>query len=132
MAIRVFHVDAPDRMMPPIISKDARLVVWPGTGSMSANMNYVKLEPGEANAPHIHAASEDTIFILEGSGTIRDYDHDLALPFEAGVALHVPVGVRHAVAADRGAPIVSVGGPTPADWGMLKAGGLWPARVAAE
>jgi quercetin dioxygenase-like cupin family protein len=126
MAIRVFHIDRPDRMMPAIISKDARLIVWPGTGSMSANMNYVKLEPGEANIPHIHAESEDTIFILEGRGTIRDFDHDLELGFEAGCALHVPVGVRHAVAADRGARIVSVGGPTPADWGMLKKGGLWP------
>ena len=29
-------------------------------------MNYVVLEPGEENIPHIHKESEDTIFILEG------------------------------------------------------------------
>lgn len=127
MAIRVFHRDKPDRML-PIISKDARLVVWPGVGALTANMNYVRLEPGEANVPHIHKESEDTIFILEGRGTIRDFDHDLALPFEAGQALHVPVGVKHAVAADRGSPIVSVGGPCPADYGMLKAVGAWPLK----
>ncbi len=125
MAIRIFHRDKPDAML-PIISKDARLVVWPGVGAMTANMNYVRLEPGEANVPHIHKESEDTIFILEGRGTIRDFDNDLELPFESGVALHVPVGVKHAVAADRNSHIVSVGGPCPADFGMLKAVGAWP------
>ena len=110
--------------MPPIVSKDARFVVWLGTGSKTANMNFVKIEPGEANIPHIHAESEDTIFILEGKGTIRDFDHDLALEFEAGNALHVPVGVKHAVSADRGVGIISVGGPAPADYGMLRAAGI--------
>ncbi len=124
MAIRVFHADRPDRIMPPIISKDARLVVWPGVGAETANMNFVRLEPGEANIPHIHPRSEDTIFILEGGGTIRDFDHDLALEFQAGQALHVPVGVRHAVAADRGVGVTSVGGPCPADYDMFKAAGI--------
>ena len=124
MAIRVFHVDKPDVILPPIISKDARLVVWPGAGAETANMNYVRLEPGEANIPHIHERSEDTIFILEGRGTLRDYDHGLELQFEAGNALQVPVGVKHAVAADRGVGIVSVGGPCPADHAMLKAAGI--------
>ena len=124
MAIRVFHADRPDRMMPPIISRDARLVVWPGVGAETANMNFVRLVPGEANTPHIHARSEDTIFILEGEGTIRDFDHDLALAFRAGQALQVPAGVRHAVAADRGVGVVSVGGPCPADYDMLQAAGI--------
>ena len=65
-------------------------------------MNYVVLEPGEANVPHIHTISEDTIFILEGEGTIRDYTNNIELPFHAGCAVHVPVGIKHAVAADRG------------------------------
>ena len=37
-----------------------------------------------------------------------------------GQVIHVPVGVRHAVAADRGSPVVSVGGPCPADLAMLR------------
>ena len=123
MAIRVLHVDKPDVILPPIISKDARLVAWAGIGAETANMNFVRLEPGEANIPHIHARSEDTIFVLEGKGTIRDFDNDLELPFEAGQALQVPVGVRHAVAADRGVGTRSVGGPCPADYDMLKAAG---------
>jgi hypothetical protein len=53
MAIRVFHRDAPSLML-DLISKDARFVVWPGTGAWHANMNYVRLEPGEANMHHVH------------------------------------------------------------------------------
>ena len=32
------HCDKPDRLM-PMISRDARLIVWPGVGAMTANMN---------------------------------------------------------------------------------------------
>lgn len=127
MAIRVFHRDKPDRMM-PIISRDARLVVWPGVGAMTANMNYVRMEPGEANVPHIHVESEDTIFILEGHGTVEDFDNGTKLPFHTGQAIHVPVGVKHAVAADQGVRVVSTGGPCPPDFRMLKAMGAWPKK----
>lgn len=129
MAIRIFHRDHPTLRL-PFISKDARFVVWPGVGAWNANMNYVVLEPGEANVPHIHTISEDTIFILEGEGTIHDLTHDIHLPFHAGCAVHVPAGVQHAVAADRGARIVSVGGPSPADVPLLKKVGAIPADAA--
>ena len=46
--------------------------------------------------------SEDTIYILEGEGTVTDFDHDLKLDFQAGDVIHVPPGVKHAVAADKG------------------------------
>ncbi|MGI9491459.1 MAG: cupin domain-containing protein [Geminicoccaceae bacterium] len=122
MAIRVFHKDKPDRYL-PVISKDARLVVWPGVGAETANMNYVRMEPGEANQPHIHASSEDTIFILEGKGSVEDFDHGRRQSFEAGQVIHIPPGLKHAVSADRGVGVVSVGGPCPADYAMLKAVG---------
>lgn len=122
MSIRVFHRDNPSLYL-PLISKDARFVVWPGVGAWTANMNYVRLEPGEANVPHIHSESEDTIFILEGSGTIHDYTNGFSLPFHAGCAVHVPIGIKHAVAADKGVRVVSVGGPSPADVPLLKAVG---------
>ena len=130
MAIRIFHRDHPSLRL-PLISKDARFVVWPGIGAWHANMNYVVLEPGEANVPHIHSISEDTIFILEGKGTIRDYTNNIELPFHAGCAVHVPVGVKHAVAADRGVTVVSVGGPSPADVPLLKAVGALSPDAAA-
>lgn len=130
MAIRVFHRDHPTLRL-PLISKDARFIVWPGTGAWNANMNYVRLEPGEANIPHIHTLSEDTIYILDGEGTVYDHTNGLSLPFHAGCVVHVPVGIKHAVAADRGVGIVSVGGPSPADVPMLKAAGALRADAQA-
>ena len=123
LGIRIFHRDEPDLRL-PFISKDARFVVWLGVGAETANMNYVRMEPGEANVPHIHEYSEDTIFILEGEGTIRDFDNDRVLEFRAGQAIHVPPGVKHAVAADRGVEVVSVGGPAPADKPLLRRAGV--------
>jgi mannose-6-phosphate isomerase-like protein (cupin superfamily) len=122
-AIDLFHRDKPDLMM-PIIARDARLVVWAGRGSQTANMNYVDMQPGERNIPHLHAGSEDTLYVLDGRGTIEDLTHGVEIPFEAPCAVHVPVGVMHAVKADRGSRIESVGGPAPVDWNMLvKVGG---------
>jgi quercetin dioxygenase-like cupin family protein len=117
--LRLFHRDRPSRRV-PLISSDARLVVWPGVGAHTANMNYVVLQPGEANVAHRHSESEDTIMILEGRGTVDDLTHDLSLEFEAGDVIHVPVGLEHRVKADRGARIVSVGGPCPPDQAMLR------------
>jgi len=119
MSIRVFHRDRPSLKL-PLISKDARFVVWPGVDAWNANVNYVVLEPGEANVPHIHPISEDTIFILEGEGTAVDHTNDLSIPFHAGCIVHVPVGIKHSVHADRGSRIVSVGGPAPADVLLLR------------
>ena len=124
VAVRVFHRDQPDKLM-PMIASDARLVVWPGVGADRANMNYVRMQPGEANVPHVHESSEDTIFVMEGKGTIADLDNGAEHEFEAGQVIHVPAGIRHQVRGDRGAEIVSVGGPCPADFALLRAAGLW-------
>jgi quercetin dioxygenase-like cupin family protein len=125
MAVRIFHCDEPGALM-PMIASDARLVVWPGAGAERANMNYVRMQPGEANVPHIHENSEDTIFVLEGRGSIADLDNDTVHEFEAGQVVHVPAGLEHQVRGDRGAEIVSVGGPCPADFKLLSTIGLWP------
>jgi quercetin dioxygenase-like cupin family protein len=118
VAVHVF--DCEDGGIPlPMIAKRARLVVWPGTGSRTANMNYVDMEPGEANVPHSHPESEDTIFIVSGQGTVQDYDNDAEHVIRAGDVVHVPIGVVHAVRADRGSGILSVGGPSPTDYHML-------------
>jgi quercetin dioxygenase-like cupin family protein len=127
VAVRVFHRDEPDARL-PMIASDARLVVWPGVGAHRANMNYVRMQPGEANVPHVHERSEDTIFVLAGRGTIADLDNGAELEFESGQAIHIPPGVEHQVRGDRGAEIVSVGGPCPADLGLLRAARLWPAQ----
>lgn len=129
MSIRVFHRDRPTLRL-PLISRDARFVVWPGVDAWNANLNYVVLEPGEANVPHVHPISEDTIFIIEGRGTAVDYTNDVSLTFHAGCLVHVPVGVKHAIHADLGERVVSVGGPAPADVPLLRKVGALPADVA--
>lgn len=87
-------------------------------------MNFVRIAPGESNVPHIHAEFEDTIYILDGRGTIVDFDHDLHLAFKAGQVIHVPVGIKHAVYADQGEAVVSVGGAHLRTRAMLRAAGL--------
>jgi quercetin dioxygenase-like cupin family protein len=117
-AVRLFHRDRP-AMLVPMISSDARLIVFPGVGAETANMNYVRLADGEANRPHNHPISEDTIVILSGRGTVDDLTNGCSLEFEAGSVIHVPVGLQHRVKADRDSAVESVGGPCPADRNML-------------
>lgn len=123
MAIKIFHRDEPVLML-PMIAKDARLVVWVGSGSVTANMNYVSMEPGEQNVVHAHDSSEDTIFILAGKGTVEDVSNGLRFEIHEGQAVHIPAGVVHAVFADKGTGIESVGGPAPADTEMLRRMGV--------
>ncbi|GAA1143015.1 cupin domain-containing protein [Nocardioides aquiterrae] len=122
-AIAIHHRDRPGLMV-PFISKDARLVVWLGAGAETANMNYVVLEPGERNKEHVHAVSEDTIHILEGHGTAENVTTGEKLPFGPGDTVHIQIGFWHAVAADLGERVVSVGGPCPADVDMLRNAGV--------
>ena len=121
--IDVYHCDEPGLMV-PFISRDARMIVWLGRGHRTANMNYVVLEPGERNKEHVHRYSEDTIHILEGHGTAEDVTHGLKLPVGPGDTVHIAPGTWHAVAADLGERVVSVGGPCPADLDMLRAVGV--------
>jgi quercetin dioxygenase-like cupin family protein len=123
MAVRVFHRDEADTRL-AMVAQDARLVVWPGVGAWDANMNYVRMQPGEENVPHAHGESEDTIFILDGEGTIRNLDAGVEHAFRAGQVVFVPVGVRHQVVGDRGVLVESVGGPCPADVAGLRKAGL--------
>ena len=123
--VRTFHRDQPTAIV-PMIARDARLIVWAGVGAYTANMNYVDMQAGERNKDHVHVESEDTIYILDGKGSIEDLTNGLRLEFEAGDVVHVPVGVWHAVSGDRDDHVESVGGPCPADWNMLRIAGLMP------
>jgi quercetin dioxygenase-like cupin family protein len=117
--ISILHRDRPALMLPPI-SSDARMIAWPGMGAWNATMNYVRMQPGEENTAHTHQSSEDTIVILEGRGSVDDLTNGITHEFAAGDVIHVPVKLHHAVRANRGEPVVSAGGPCPADLPFLR------------
>jgi quercetin dioxygenase-like cupin family protein len=119
--IRVFDVER-DGVAMPLISRDARMVVWPGVGARTAPMNYVILEPEEANTPHRHPVSEDTIYVLEGEGAVENQTLNKTHPIKGECVLHVPPAVVHAVRAHT--RMVSVGGPCPPDLDFLRACGI--------
>jgi quercetin dioxygenase-like cupin family protein len=123
MAVKVFHRDESEVRLPPIAA-DARLVVWPGVGAWTANMNYVRMVPGEENVPHAHAESEDTIYVLSGEATVRDLGHGTEEVVRSGQVVFIPAGLHHQVVGDRGVVVESVGGPCPADRVALRAAGL--------
>jgi quercetin dioxygenase-like cupin family protein len=128
--VRFYHRSNPGLQV-PFISADARLIVWYGEGAVEANMNYVVLRPGERNKEHLHRYSEDTIFILAGHGTAEDITNDTKFGFGPGDAVHIPAGVIHAIAANRGERVISAGGPCPADLDMLRAAGVDVDKLAA-
>jgi quercetin dioxygenase-like cupin family protein len=105
----------------PMISRQGRLVVWPGVGAETATMVYVILEPGDENDPHEHDSSDDTIAILAGRGSVDNLTAGTTHAFEAGDVVFVRAGIRHKVKADRGSRMVAAGGPCPPDYRMLKA-----------
>lgn len=107
----------------PMIARRSWLVVSPHMGAERAVMNLVELAAGERNVPHVHEASEDSLFVLEGSGWAYDLDDGTRLPLAPGCALVVPPGVRHIVEAGAGG-LRSVGGPVPPDRAMLRAMGI--------
>jgi quercetin dioxygenase-like cupin family protein len=121
--VRSFHRDRPGLLV-PFISNDARLIVWLGEGAITANMNFVVLQPGERNREHVHVESEDTIHVLAGHGTAENVSTGEAFGFGPGDTIHIEIGIWHAIAADRGETVVSVGGPCPADTNMLRAAGV--------
>ena len=123
MAVRVFHRDEAEVRL-PMVAADARLVVWPGVGAYTANMNYVRMMPGEANVPHTHPESEDTIFVLSGTATVRDLTHGESHVVREGQVVHIPAGLEHQVVGDHGVVVESVGGPCPADLRGLRAAGV--------
>lgn len=131
LGVRIFHRDEPGLMV-PFISQDARLVVWYGAAARTANMNYVVLEPGERNTEHVHAYSEDTIYIVEGRGTAEDVTNNAKYEIGPGDVVTIPPGVWHAVAADLGERLISVGGPCPADLDMLRAVGVDVDAIARQ
>src|SRR5437879_12010366 len=93
MAIHILDPLA-DGVPMPMISRQARLVISPHMGARYAVMNVVILAPGEKNDPHMHVASEDSMFLLSGSGWVHELYAGERIPDEAGFVIVIIPGVR--------------------------------------
>src|SRR5438552_18437646 len=96
MAIHILDPLA-DGVPMPMISRQARLVISPLMGARYAVMNVVILAPGVKNDPHMHVASEVSLFLLSVSGRVYDMDAGGRLTVEGGCAIVIEAGVRHIV-----------------------------------
>jgi putative monooxygenase len=75
-----------------------RRKVWKVVGAPSAPSQRMTagvtiFEPGEASAYHVHANSDEVIYVLRGSGVVRSENEER--PFSAGVFMFNPAGVPH-------------------------------------
>lgn len=59
---------------------------------------------------------------------LRAADHGPLLPIVLGDGTARAI-VWPGIAADKGTRVVSVGGPCPADYGLLRAVGTWPSKT---
>lgn len=65
------------------------------TGSAGIGCSLFEVPPGRALCPfHYHTANEESIFVLEGEGTMRIGDDEVAI--RAGDYITFPVGPDHA------------------------------------
>jgi len=70
MAINVFHRDEAALML-PLISSDARMIVWPGR-RLGCHDELCEDGAGRGEQGARSLESEDTIVILEGRGSVAD------------------------------------------------------------
>jgi putative monooxygenase len=80
---------------------DIRTVLSPATtAATSGFMGTLTLEPGEVVTEHWHPYSEEFLFCVRGTITVRLNGESRTLRADEGV--HIPIGVRHRLTNDTG------------------------------
>lgn len=90
-----------------------RFVHWPGNGSRSVAVHYLRLEPGESFAEHVHDESVDVISVIEGEGEL--FSGDEVIPIRAGDSILVTPGTPHGARNTGTSTFVSIDVLTPPD-----------------
>lgn len=86
---------------------DIRVVLGPSTaGATSGFLGVLTLATGEYVSEHLHPYSEEFIYVIRGSLTVR-VDGD-PVELAAGEGLVVPIGTRHRVENTSGAEAEAV------------------------
>ena len=91
--------------MPVVRAADLHFVDLPGRASAdplagrgsAGSVRIVRIAPGP-RTPHVHPVSEETAYVVEGTGTA--WEDDRPTHVGPGDLLLVPVGVPHATVAD--------------------------------
>jgi quercetin dioxygenase-like cupin family protein len=84
--------------------RDWQLLFGPQTGqSERMTMSIATLPPGSEPPLHIHPQEEEQVYVLGGRGRFLT-DHD-SIPLAEGVAIRVPVGIRHGAINDGAEPL---------------------------
>jgi putative monooxygenase len=83
---------------------DIRVLLGPRTvGATSGFFGVLTLAPGEFVSEHYHPYSEEFLYAIRGSATVRLDGTDLIV-LDEGEGLLVPIGVRHRVTNSTDAP----------------------------
>lgn len=98
----------------------ARAIIYPGMGAKYASLNYFVMKPGSKNTAHVHARSEDVIYVIQGQGIIKETETGNELRFKKGDILFIPEGVYHQVIPDGDEDYIGIGGPQPVDDSIFK------------
>jgi quercetin dioxygenase-like cupin family protein len=74
--------------------RDFQLLLGPQTGeSERMTMSIATFPPGSRPPLHVHPKEEEQVFVISGRGKFLTEDDSIQL--EPGVAIRVPVGIRH-------------------------------------
>jgi quercetin dioxygenase-like cupin family protein len=88
----------------------SKVLVEPAMGARHVTFNYIRYEAGAEFPQHVHEASEDVFFVLEGTGWLREGDQ--LSPIGPGDVVFVPAGQQHGtVAGPAGMIVISCQGP---------------------
>jgi len=75
---------------------DIRVLLGPATaGATSGFLGTLRLQPGEFVAEHLHPYSEEFLYVVSGTVTVRVEGNPVELAADEG--LLVPIGQRHRV-----------------------------------
>jgi quercetin dioxygenase-like cupin family protein len=73
------------------------------SGAKNLAFGLAEFPGGTLAAPHVHAAEEEIIYILSGTGATLTADQEILL--EAGVAVFIPPGLTHQIRSDGPEPL---------------------------
>jgi quercetin dioxygenase-like cupin family protein len=83
----------------PMGNTFTKIIVSRETGARHVAVNYTRYEPSAELPQHFHEGSEDVLFVVTGSGWLKEGER--TTPIAAGDVIFLHPGEVHGVVADR-------------------------------